>query len=91
MRMDKPIVDISNWAVVEGVAHCAYGELAPGRRLTGYVLGHDDLPNGLIFTSLVVKVDHDAGLVQTMNHVYRLGRISDDYAHWLQRRNGKAA
>jgi hypothetical protein len=80
--MNKPQARIESWSVVESVSSPAYRALEPGRRLTGYVFAHENLPNGLIFTSAIVRVDKDNGLVETHNSVYELGQVSVDYERW---------
>jgi hypothetical protein len=82
--MDKPPIPIEDWAVVESVSTLAYRVMEPGRRLAGYVFGHERLANGFIYTSPIVRFDEAAGLVETRNNLYRLGRRSTDYERWLQ-------
>ena len=78
--MSKPTVFIDDWAVVKSGAYVAYEELEPGHVLTGKVFGHDRLAEGKsIFTSSIVRVDHDHRTVETKNTVYQLGRVSEDY------------
>ena len=80
--MEKPTVKIDDWSVVDNVVSQVYRELEPGRRLFGTILGHADLPNGIIYTSAIVRVDRVRGLVETRNSVYQLGQVSDSYARW---------
>jgi hypothetical protein len=90
--MEKPPIPIEDWAVVESVSSPAYRALEPERRLTGFVIGHANLPNGFIYTSPIVRVDESEGLVETRNSVYRLGRPSVDYLHWVRAtENSRAA
>jgi hypothetical protein len=89
--MNKAPISIENWAVVESVSMQGWSPLEPGRRLTGYVSGHTDLPAGFIYTSAIVNIDEAAGLVETRNNVYRLGRRSADYDVWLRRQQAARA
>ncbi|HTV15604.1 MAG TPA: hypothetical protein VME68_12870 [Acidobacteriaceae bacterium] len=82
--MEKQPIPIDDWAVVESASVPAWRALEPGHRLLGYVYTHSDLPGGLICTSPIVHVDEAQGLVETRNHVYRLGRRSEDYERWLR-------
>lgn len=79
----KPRVKIEKWSVVDSVISTGYQELAPGQRLTGSIFGHADLPNGIIYTSAIVSVDREAGLVETLNTLYQLGKIDEEYDRWL--------
>jgi hypothetical protein len=83
--MEKSPIPIENWSVVESVSMQGWSPLEPGRRLTGYVCTHADLPAGLIYTSAIIRIDEAAGLVETRNNLYRLGRRNPDYETWLQR------
>jgi hypothetical protein len=83
--MEKPPIFLEDWGVVESASAPAWRALEPGRRLIGFVLGHDRLPNGLICTSPIVRIDETAGLVETRNTLYRLGRRNPEYEIWLQR------
>jgi hypothetical protein len=85
--MDKLPIPIENWGVVENVSTPAWRALEPGRRLTGYVYSHGELPSGIIYTSAIVRIDVDSGLVETRNNLYRLGRPSAEYETWLLRQN----
>lgn len=82
--MQKKIVRIENWSVVSSVIFDGFYELEPGRRLTGDVLGHANLRNGLIYTSAILNVDRRGGLVETRNTIYELGQVNPDYQHWLE-------
>ncbi|HEX3987528.1 MAG TPA: hypothetical protein VHX13_13065 [Acidobacteriaceae bacterium] len=84
--MQKKIVRIENWSVVSSVIYDGYCELEPGRRLTGDVLSHTHLRNGLIYTSAIMDVDRRGGLVETRNTIYELGWVNPDYERWLQAR-----
>lgn len=81
--MQKKIVRIENWSVVSSVIYDGFCELEPGRRLTGDVLGHTQLRNGLIFTSAILNVDRRGGLVETRNTIYELGQVNPEYEQWL--------
>ena len=91
--MQKPIVAIENWAVVQRAVALSYEELEPGRHLMGKVFGgHRGLPDAdSIYTSPILHVDVAKGLVETRNTVYQLGKPSDGYKTWEQERNEKAA
>jgi hypothetical protein len=84
--MQKKIVRIENWSVVSSVIYDGYCELEPGRRLTGDVLGHTQLRNGLIYTSAIMSIDRRGGLVETRNTIYELGEVSPDYKRWTEAR-----
>ncbi|MFZ0631676.1 MAG: hypothetical protein WA374_07160 [Acidobacteriaceae bacterium] len=90
--MQKKIVRIENWSVVSSVIYDGYCGLEPGRRLTGDVLGHTHIRNGLIFTSAILNVDRMRGLVETRNTIYELGEVSPDYKRWTEAQaTGQAA
>jgi hypothetical protein len=82
--MEKQRVRIENWAVVNDVISPSYRDLEPGRRLTGTVFAHADLPNGIIYTSAIVQVDLSRGVVETQNRLYVLGQVSEDYQRWRE-------
>ncbi|HTW48441.1 MAG TPA: hypothetical protein VMD92_10850 [Acidobacteriaceae bacterium] len=82
--MEKPPILIENWSVVESVSASEWCALEPGRRLTGYVYTHAELPRGLIYTSAIVRIDEASGLVETRNNLYQLGHRNDEYEHWLR-------
>ncbi len=84
--MQKKIVRIENWSVVSSVIYDGFCEMEPGRRLTGDVLGHTHLRNGLIYTSAILSVDRRGGLVETRNTIYELGEVNPEYQRWLQAR-----
>jgi hypothetical protein len=78
--MSKPMVMIESWAVVRSGAYAAYEELEPGNILTGKVFGHDKMPDGKsIFTSPIISVDSNQGIIETRNTLYQLGDASEDY------------
>lgn len=80
--MEKLSARIENWAVVDNLIFHGFRELEPGQRLTGHLMGHTDLPNGIIYTSVIQRVDLANGLVETGNTVYRLGRADEVYEQW---------
>ncbi|MFP5228524.1 MAG: hypothetical protein ACLGXA_12940 [Acidobacteriota bacterium] len=80
--MEKLTAKIENWAVVDNLIFHGFRKLEAGQRLTGYLMGHSDLPNGVIYTSVIEKVDVANGLVETANTVYRLGQMNEFYEHW---------
>ena len=80
--MEKPLVRIENWAVVDDLIFQDFRELRPGQRLTGTILATTDLPKGMIFTSVIQSVDLDNGLVETGSTVYQLGQVDEDWERW---------
>ena len=80
--MEKLSARIDNWSVVDNLIFNGFRALEPGQRLTGHLMGHTDLPNGIIYTSVIQNVDLTNGLVETGNTIYRLGRASADYERW---------
>jgi hypothetical protein len=90
--VSKPVVLIENWAVVQSPIFRSYDELGPGKHLMGKVLGHANLPDMLlIYTSPIVSVDTNKGVIETLNTVYQLGKPSDDYKTWECARRETAA
>lgn len=89
--MGKPLVRIEKWSVVDSVISTGYRPLAPGKRLTGSILGHADLPNGIIYTSAILSVDAAAGLVETVNTLYQLGAIDEEYDIWCRAQTDRRA
>ena len=90
--MSQPLVILENWAVVDSVVSRSYHELQPGKHLTGTVFGHANLPDkNFIFTSPILDVDSNKGVVQTRNTTYQLGEASDAYKTWDRERSGSAA
>jgi hypothetical protein len=90
-RMQKPFVTIENWAVIQG-GWPNFEDLQPGTRLVGNVFGHMNLPDtNLIYTSPILRVNTDRGLVETLNSVYQLGAACDAYKTWEQERKQEAA
>lgn len=84
--MDKPLARIENWSVVGSVVLGGFREMEPGQRLTGEVLGHTNLPNGIIYTSAILTIDLENRRVETQNTVYELGHINEDYDRWSRER-----
>jgi len=80
--MDKLSAKIENWSVVDNLIFHGFRKLEPGQRLTGYLMGHSDLPNGVIYTAVIQSVDHANGLVETANTTYRLGQVNEFYQQW---------
>ena len=90
--MDKLSAKINNWSVVDNLIFNGFRDLEPGQRLTGYLMGHSDLPNGVIYTAVIQRVDRANGLVETGNTIYQLGHINEQYQFWAsQQREGAAA
>jgi hypothetical protein len=90
--MRKPFVTLENWAVVESALSRSFQELEPGKLLTGNVYGHEKLPDTkFIYTSAIVRVDKNRGIVETRNTLYHLGEASDGYKLWDFHRKAAAA
>src|SRR5581483_12476985 len=85
--MDKLSARIENWAVLHNLIFHGFSKLEPGQRLTGYLMGHSDLPNGVIYTSVIQRVDRANSLVETANTVYRLGQANEFYQQWPAHQN----
>jgi hypothetical protein len=85
--MDKLSAKIENWSVVDNLIFHGFRKLEPGQRLTGYLMGHSDLPNGVIYTSVIQRIDPANGLVETGNTVYRLGQVNEFYQQWAANQN----
>lgn len=80
--MDKLAAKIENWSVVDNLIFHGFRKLEPGQRLTGYLMGHTDLPNGVIYTSVIQSVDLSNSRVETTNSVYHLGHMNEAYEVW---------
>ena len=81
--MPKPEVTIENWGVVQGISTHSFGHLHSSNRLVGHVFGHARIPNtSVIYTSPILSVDLNKGVVETLHTTYRLGRVNDDYKYW---------
>jgi hypothetical protein len=90
--MQKPLVTIENWAVVQRAVALSYEELQPGKHLMGNVSGHRTLANAeFIYTSPILSVNAHEGKVETRNTVYQLGKPSQDYKSWEQQHKVEAA
>jgi hypothetical protein len=89
--MEKLSAKIENWSIVDNLIFNGFRELKPGQRLTGYLTGHKDLPNGVIYTSVIKRVDPANGVVETPNTVYHLGQINEEYRLWVAERNGASS
>lgn len=81
--MEKTVAKLENWSVVGSVVFEGYREPEPGQRLTGEVMGHTNLANGIIYTSAIVSIDLEKQQAETRNTVYELGQMSADYERWL--------
>ena len=80
--MNKPLVRIENWAVVDDLIFQGFRELKAGQRLTGTILATTDLPKGIIYTAVIQSVDFDNGVVETQNAVYQLGQVDETWERW---------
>lgn len=91
--MQKPLMTMENWAVVQNVISPSYETLQPGTHLMGNVFRHAHLPRGkFIYTSPILHVNIKERLVETLNTVYQLGEASDDYKTWeKEQKKGTAA
>jgi hypothetical protein len=87
--MEKLSAKIENWSIVDNLIFNGFRELEPGQRLTGYLMGHSNLPNGVIYTSVIQSVDHARGLVETGNTVYQLGQVNEEYEQWASYQRGE--
>jgi hypothetical protein len=89
--MQKLLVTIENWAVVQSVISTTYEDLEPGNHLTGNVFGHANLPDAVfVYSSAILRVDHGDHWVETLNTLYRLGKASDAYKSWKAEREEEA-
>jgi hypothetical protein len=93
MQTQKPSVRIEGWAVVPSLNTASYEELEPGNLLVGKVFGHPRISHGmLIFTSAILSIDAEKGIVETKNTSYRLGEASREYDAWVREQTtGEAA
>ena len=90
--MSKPPVTMEDWAVVKKVSSHSFGDLCPGNRLMGYALRRPHFTRSmLVFTSPIVSVDLEQGLVETVNTAYRLGEANKEYKSWVNKRRPAAA
>jgi hypothetical protein len=91
MSTQKPFVELQGWAVVAGRNRGDFDELRPGNLLLGRAYGHQRIQTGMfIFTSPIVRVDRDNGIVETKNTSYRLGEASPEYGAWSRMRKSAA-
>jgi hypothetical protein len=88
--MEKPFVKIENWAVIQRGEDLRYKELQPGRRLMGSVSGQTSLPK-LVYTTPILRVDMNKGVVETRNTLYQLGTASDSYKSWEEEQGREVA
>jgi hypothetical protein len=89
--MEKLTAKIENWSVVDNLIFNGFRELEPGQRLTGRLMGHTDLPNGVIYTSVIKSIDKANGRVEAGNTVYQLGQVNEQYEHWADMHEAQAA
>ena len=81
--MRKREARIENWTVVRSARCPSFEELRPGFHMMGNVVGHANLPGqSFIFTSRILKVDNENGVVETSNTLYRLGQPDETYRAW---------
>ena len=80
--MDKPLVRIENWSVVDNLVFHGFRRLESGQRLTGTLLATTDMPKGIIYTSVIQSVDWREGIVETQNTVYQLGQVDQAWERW---------
>ena len=84
--MRKPFVRLENWATVPIAGSLDFEPLEPGKRLVGNAFGYPNLPGRtFVWTSRILSVDGDKGLVETANTIYRLGKPKEAYAAWQNR------
>ena len=90
--MKKPLVRIENWRVVDCALSHNYEELQRGKHLMGNIFGNPDVRNAqFIYSSVILGVDREHGLVNTHNAVYKLGAPCIEYKNWISRRRAAAA
>ena len=80
--MDKTLVRIENWSVVDNLVFRGFRGLEAGHRLTGTILATTDLPKGIIYTSVIQSVDLRRGIVETQNTTYELGQMDEAWERW---------
>lgn len=88
--MAKLTAKIENWSIVDNLIFNGFRKLEPGQRLTGYLMGHAERPNGVIYTSVIQSVDSVKGVVETLNTVYQLGEVNEDYEMWASEQTNAA-
>ncbi len=92
MQTQKPAVKLEDWAVVPGPSSGIYEALLPGNFLVGRAFGHQRIEKGkFIFTSPIVRVDRQQGIVETKNTCYSLGEASHEYKLWSREQEPGAA
>jgi hypothetical protein len=90
--MRKPFVTLENWAVVPTAGSLSFEPLQPGKRLVGNAFGHANFPGRtFVWTSSILTVDRNRGLVETSNTIYRLGEPQKAYAAWQFEREHQSA
>ena len=88
--MEKPLVKIENWAVVESLVPPVYEDLQPGRHLIGNAFGRVGASAAIfVYTSPILSVSER--LIETRNTVYELGESSNAYEIWKRKRNPESA
>jgi hypothetical protein len=92
MQTQKPSVKLEDWAVVPAPNSGSYQALRPGNFLVGRAFGHQRIEKGkFIFTSPIVRVDPQQGIVETKNTCYSLGEASHEYKVWSREQGPVAA
>ena len=92
MQTQKPSVKLEDWAVVPAPNSGSYQALRPGNFLVGRAFGHQRIEKGkFIFTSPIVRVDPQQGIVETKNTCYSLGEASHEYKFWTREQGPVAA
>ncbi len=92
MQTQKPSVKLEDWAVVPAPNSGSYQALRPGNFLVGRAFGHQRIEKGkFIFTSPIVRVDPQQGIVETKNTCYSLGEASHEYKVWTREQGPVAA
>ena len=84
--MEKPVVRLENWTVIDDLVPLNYEGLGTGKRLAGNAIGHADVAaGGFIYTPPIVQVN--GRLIETRNTVYELGEPSNVYKMWKRERH----
>ena len=92
MQTQKPSVKLEDWAVVPELNSGSYQALRPGNLLVGRAFGHHRIEKGkFIFTSPIVRVDTQQGIVETKNTCYSLGEASHEYKAWSREQGAGTA
>lgn len=80
MQTQKPVVKMEDWAVVSSVMSGGYEEAKPGNLLLGKVFGHPRMADGaFVFSSPILSLDLNSGMVETRNTAYELGTPNSAY------------